>query len=198
MDPPIAPAPVARNDVPLMAVNHEDRPRQTPHGQQSVHRQVRYKDRFQSLRERYDQVTAMHEDYERALNAAFEKERKLQFEIDSLLDVWVVNGNMPVDYSPYDPQYPRPQPQPAYYAEHAPPAEHAHYHPNAQPHAHPLSRPRPPQHHHQPSHVHQAQPQAHPHPHPSAYANPRYTNGNGHSSSSLPVVIPLPPFLHGS
>ncbi|KAH7921187.1 hypothetical protein BV22DRAFT_985505, partial [Leucogyrophana mollusca] len=42
--------------------------------------------RFQALRERYDQVTALHNEYERDLELANARMRKLQAENDLLLD----------------------------------------------------------------------------------------------------------------
>ncbi|THH08399.1 hypothetical protein EW146_g9006 [Bondarzewia mesenterica] len=138
MDPSAsASASTPRNDVPAVVVKSEDRSRpvfqQQPPTQ--AHRQVRYKDRFQTLRERYDQVTTMHEDYERLLSAAFEKERKLQLEIDSLLDVWVPDAKTQTESSAYDPSYRVPTsaryPYPAEYvqpSEYAQPPEYAYNH----------------------------------------------------------------------
>ncbi|KAI0777481.1 hypothetical protein BD413DRAFT_452712, partial [Trametes elegans] len=47
---------------------------------------TRYKEKFQSLREKYDSVTATHEEYERQLQRADEKLRRLQEECNLLLD----------------------------------------------------------------------------------------------------------------
>ncbi|KAM5544017.1 hypothetical protein V8D89_002634 [Ganoderma adspersum] len=47
---------------------------------------TRYKEKFQALREKYDQVTAAHTDYERALARADDKLRRLQEECNLLLD----------------------------------------------------------------------------------------------------------------
>ncbi|KAI0692922.1 hypothetical protein C8T65DRAFT_524540, partial [Cerioporus squamosus] len=47
---------------------------------------TRYKEKFQGLREKYDQVTATHAEYERALARADEKLKRLQEECNLLLD----------------------------------------------------------------------------------------------------------------
>ncbi|OJA12812.1 hypothetical protein AZE42_09582 [Rhizopogon vesiculosus] len=52
---------------------------------QGIHR-GRYKEKFQTLRERYDQVVALHEEYEKDLELANARMRKLQAENDLLLD----------------------------------------------------------------------------------------------------------------
>ncbi|KAF8840386.1 hypothetical protein BDN67DRAFT_968574 [Paxillus ammoniavirescens] len=46
----------------------------------------RYKEKFQALRERFDQVSALHEGYERDLELANTRIRKIQAENDLLLD----------------------------------------------------------------------------------------------------------------
>ncbi|KAH9074959.1 hypothetical protein EDB83DRAFT_1883880 [Lactarius deliciosus] len=82
MDP--SPLPIAQ-DVPM--IKTEERPRPIPaqlsHPPQRVQR---YKDKFQTLRERYDTVTSMHTEYTRAVQRATEKELRLQAEINMLLD----------------------------------------------------------------------------------------------------------------
>lgn len=71
-------------------IKTEERPRPIPaQGQQLSHppqRVQRYKDKFQTLRERYDTVTSMHTEYTRAVQRATEKELRLQAEINMLLD----------------------------------------------------------------------------------------------------------------
>ncbi|KAI0748954.1 hypothetical protein C8Q74DRAFT_381994 [Fomes fomentarius] len=52
----------------------------------SAHRGTRYKEKFQALREKYDQVTATHVEYEHALARADEKLKRLQEECNLLLD----------------------------------------------------------------------------------------------------------------
>jgi len=46
----------------------------------------RYKEKFQALREKYDQVNALHDEYQRDLDLANARIRKLQVENDLLLD----------------------------------------------------------------------------------------------------------------
>ncbi|KAI9458370.1 hypothetical protein BJY52DRAFT_427903 [Lactarius psammicola] len=91
MDPspiPIAAHAPSTQDVPM--IKTEERPRPIPaQGQQPPHppqRVQRYKDKFQTLRERYDTVTSMHSEYTRAVQRATEKEQRLQAEINMLLD----------------------------------------------------------------------------------------------------------------
>ncbi|KIP01920.1 hypothetical protein PHLGIDRAFT_38118 [Phlebiopsis gigantea 11061_1 CR5-6] len=52
----------------------------------SVQRTTRYKEKFLTMKERYEVVTAAHEKYERELTLANEKIRKLQNECNLLLD----------------------------------------------------------------------------------------------------------------
>ncbi|KAF8637487.1 hypothetical protein AX17_002791 [Amanita inopinata Kibby_2008] len=54
-----------------------------------VHRvaPTRYKEKFNSMRQKYEQVTARHDDYQRQLDIANAKIKKLQAENDLLLDV---------------------------------------------------------------------------------------------------------------
>ncbi|EJF61667.1 hypothetical protein DICSQDRAFT_37589, partial [Dichomitus squalens LYAD-421 SS1] len=47
---------------------------------------TRYKEKFQALREKYDQVTTAHTEYERALARADDKLKRLQEECNLLLD----------------------------------------------------------------------------------------------------------------
>jgi len=49
-------------------------------------RATRYKEKFQALREKYDQVTTTHDQYKRELAIAEEKARRLQAECNLLLD----------------------------------------------------------------------------------------------------------------
>ncbi|KAH9055732.1 hypothetical protein EDB87DRAFT_1687822 [Lactarius vividus] len=91
MDPspiPIAAHAPSTQDVPM--IKTEERPRPIPaQGQQLSHppqRVQRYKDKFQTLRERYETVTSMHTEYTRAVQRATEKELRLQAEINMLLD----------------------------------------------------------------------------------------------------------------
>ncbi|KAI0954494.1 hypothetical protein AcW1_006371 [Taiwanofungus camphoratus] len=49
---------------------------------QSAHRGTRYKEKFQALREKYEQVTATREAYERELAIADEKVKRLQEECE--------------------------------------------------------------------------------------------------------------------
>ncbi|KAI9567083.1 hypothetical protein HD554DRAFT_1022375 [Boletus coccyginus] len=46
----------------------------------------RYKEKFQALREKFDQVNALHDEYQRDLELANARVRKLQSENDLLLD----------------------------------------------------------------------------------------------------------------
>ncbi|KAI6023788.1 hypothetical protein BKA83DRAFT_4263906, partial [Pisolithus microcarpus] len=46
----------------------------------------RYKEKYQALREKFDQVNARHEEYERELELANARIKKLQAENDLLLD----------------------------------------------------------------------------------------------------------------
>ncbi|KAJ6478493.1 hypothetical protein C8R47DRAFT_633362 [Mycena vitilis] len=55
------------------------------HGQHP-HRNSRYKEKFQALREKYDRVTAKQQEYHQDLEIATEKIKKLQAENDLLLD----------------------------------------------------------------------------------------------------------------
>ncbi|KAJ7643334.1 hypothetical protein DFH06DRAFT_1333588 [Mycena polygramma] len=50
------------------------------------HRNSRYKEKFQALREKYDRVTAKQQEYHQDLEIATEKIKKLQAENDLLLD----------------------------------------------------------------------------------------------------------------
>ncbi|KAL6301731.1 hypothetical protein BKA93DRAFT_796378 [Sparassis latifolia] len=52
----------------------------------SAHRGARYKEKFQALREKFDQVTATHDQYQRELAIADEKVKRLQEECNLLLD----------------------------------------------------------------------------------------------------------------
>ncbi|KAI0065518.1 hypothetical protein BV25DRAFT_1703866 [Artomyces pyxidatus] len=117
-----APSP-ARQDVAAAPhastpVKTEDRNRPIqPFPGQQAHRPGRYKDKFQVLRERYDQVNVMHVEYERVLQIASEKERKMQDEINMLLDA-AMASEVAADVAPYmgteyGPQQPYGYPDPA-------------------------------------------------------------------------------------
>ncbi|KAH8989469.1 hypothetical protein EDB92DRAFT_1868452 [Lactarius akahatsu] len=85
MDPSIAARAPSTQDVPM--IKTEERPRPIPaQGHHPPQRVQRYKDKFQTLRERYDTVTSMHTEYTRAVQRATEKELRLQAEINMLLD----------------------------------------------------------------------------------------------------------------
>ncbi|EMD39372.1 hypothetical protein CERSUDRAFT_93408 [Gelatoporia subvermispora B] len=52
----------------------------------SANRGTRYKEKFQALREKYDQTVATHEQYKRELELANDKLKRLQEECNLLLD----------------------------------------------------------------------------------------------------------------
>ncbi|KAJ8587118.1 hypothetical protein M405DRAFT_822131 [Rhizopogon salebrosus TDB-379] len=91
---------------------------------QGVHR-GRYKEKFQNLRERYDQVVALHEEYEKDLDLANARMRKLQAENDLLLDAI----NLAVPATPSLMHLTRPSP--ALYAAPAPHHMNGHSAPSA-------------------------------------------------------------------
>ncbi|KAI0047141.1 hypothetical protein FA95DRAFT_1559391 [Auriscalpium vulgare] len=102
-----------------------------------AHRQPpRYKDKFQVLRERYDQVNVLHDDYERTLQVAAEKERKLQTEIDMLLDAAAASEvrNELLPYWGPEPTYEQ-RPSAVYDPAQQQPQPHAYAHPHPPPHA---------------------------------------------------------------
>ncbi|KAI0354146.1 hypothetical protein OH77DRAFT_543910 [Trametes cingulata] len=146
----------------------------------SVHRGTRYKDKFLALREKYETVTATHDEYERKLARADEKLKRLQEECNLLLDA--VDIAVPAQptllhYLTQDPIAPQyysravpvptglppeatiPQHLPASAVPQPPPAAAAHPHP----HQHARAPSPPPPMHMQP-HAH-----AHAHPHPHAH-----------------------------
>ncbi|KAI0285648.1 hypothetical protein BC826DRAFT_1178992 [Russula brevipes] len=68
-------------------IKTEERARPIPALQPPQPQRVqRYKDKFQSLRERYENVTSTHTEFTRAVQRATEKELRLQAEINMLLD----------------------------------------------------------------------------------------------------------------
>ncbi|KAH8995107.1 hypothetical protein EDB86DRAFT_2924097 [Lactarius hatsudake] len=85
MDPSPLPIAPSTQDVPMIKTEERPRPIPAP-GQHPPQRVQRYKDKFQTLRERYDTVTSMHTEYTRAVQRATEKELRLQAEINMLLD----------------------------------------------------------------------------------------------------------------
>ncbi|EIW75132.1 hypothetical protein CONPUDRAFT_140126 [Coniophora puteana RWD-64-598 SS2] len=75
----------------------------------------RYKEKFQQLRERYDQVNALHDEYERNLELAKTRMRKLQEENDLLLDAIALTIPEVPPGVPHPEQDPAPYyPQPGY------------------------------------------------------------------------------------
>ncbi|KAG9313227.1 hypothetical protein JVU11DRAFT_6687 [Chiua virens] len=53
---------------------------------------LRYKEKFQSLREKFDQVNALHDEYQRDLDLANTRIQRLQAENDLLLDAISITG----------------------------------------------------------------------------------------------------------
>ncbi|KAI6116742.1 hypothetical protein EDD16DRAFT_1591231 [Pisolithus croceorrhizus] len=60
--------------------------RSTPKGQRPAEDVAKSKEKYQALREKFDQVNALHEEYERELALATARIKKLQAENDLLLD----------------------------------------------------------------------------------------------------------------
>ncbi|KAF8888118.1 hypothetical protein BD779DRAFT_1525712 [Infundibulicybe gibba] len=74
--------------------------REKDNGEKTKHpapRSTRYKDKFQALREKYDQVVSTREDYQKDLDAANARMKKLQAENDLLLDAM----NLAVNHQPH-------------------------------------------------------------------------------------------------
>ncbi|KAF9224128.1 hypothetical protein BS17DRAFT_780516 [Gyrodon lividus] len=108
---------------------------------------LRYKEKFQVLKERFDQVSTLHQEYERDLELANTRIRKLQAENDLLLDAISItvpvtpslmhlirpsptgtSSSMPMTSYTHAPP-PQPQPVAGYHMNgHA--HNHAHGHPN--------------------------------------------------------------------
>ncbi|KAI0249679.1 hypothetical protein BJV78DRAFT_1225308 [Lactifluus subvellereus] len=82
------PSPIQAHPPPTQDVHIKTEERARPIPPQPLvplypQRVQRYKDKFQTLRERYDTVTAAHTEYTRAMQRATEKEQRLQAEIKS-------------------------------------------------------------------------------------------------------------------
>ncbi|KAI0643968.1 hypothetical protein C8Q79DRAFT_121833 [Trametes meyenii] len=152
-------------------------------------RGTRYKDKFLALRDKYDTVTATHEDLERQLVRADEKLKRLQEECNLLLDAvdiavpaqptlvhYLKRDPIPPQYYSHTVPVPANLPPEATIPQHFPSPPRPLSPPPTNPHAHPHGRPPSPpppmhmQHHTHPhplsrSHSH-APPPSHPHPHP--------------------------------
>ncbi|KAH7910068.1 hypothetical protein BJ138DRAFT_1114439 [Hygrophoropsis aurantiaca] len=84
---PVLPRPLHIDSAKLSSGSRAGLPETALAAQTPSHRgPPRYKEKFQALRERYDQVTALHEEYQRDLKLANERMQKLQAENDLLLD----------------------------------------------------------------------------------------------------------------
>ncbi|EGN91748.1 hypothetical protein SERLA73DRAFT_192079 [Serpula lacrymans var. lacrymans S7.3] len=146
------------------------------------HRGTRYKEKFQMLREKYDQVNALHQEYERDLGIANQKLRSIQAENDLLLDAIYIT----LSASQPSEEHVVPAPVPAHpYHPHTPPHHPSRHHPSH--HQHPNHHN---QHSHQRQHHHHrlpppppsSQPQQHQPPVDSQQQNHALngtTNGNG-------------------
>ncbi|TBU22790.1 hypothetical protein BD311DRAFT_792039 [Dichomitus squalens] len=161
---------------------------------------TRYKEKFQALREKYDQVTTAHTEYERALARADDKLKRLQEECNLLLDaVDIAVPAQPslVHYLKSDPiappYYSYTVPVPPAGAEGPPPPRDIPFGgppaPPQSPHVHPHP------HQHVPGHT--APPHALVHVHGREHAeHPPHAHAIAFESvSAPPVPIPAPAFV---
>ncbi|KAI0315050.1 hypothetical protein OF83DRAFT_388941 [Amylostereum chailletii] len=183
------PRPENGQDAPVV-IKSEERTRALP--PQSYSRNMRYKERFQNLRDQYEQVVARREESQRDWALAVAKERKMQAEIDLLLDA--LAPMFPDEHDPYystmpptgygypTHAYPAAPPPPNAYAEPYPPQPDPYAHPHHSHRSHAQPEPYPP-----PGHAHASFLPSYPspyteHPPPAPYVN-GHGRTNGHSTN---------------